>query len=83
MSISEGDSVTFPYPVPTDERGEDYCIVMEQEKRHGTVVAVGGPAALIRPSTPPVFKMEETMIGGDGAPVKHERVVRHVDTLQK
>lgn len=82
MSLSKGDPVTFPYPVPTEERGTDHCIVMEQEERAGTVVATGGPAVLIRPTDPPVFNMDETMIGGDSAPTKHDRVVRHVRNVE-
>jgi hypothetical protein len=82
MSLSKGDPVTFPYPVPTEERGTDHCIVMEQEERAGTVVAAAGPAVLIRPKDPPVFNMEETMIGGDSAPTKHDRVVRHARSVE-
>lgn len=82
MSLSKGDPVTFPYPVSTDERDTDGAVMMKQEERAGTVVAAGGPAVLIRPTDPPVFNMDEKMIGGDSAPTKHDRVVRHARSVE-
>mgnify|MGYP000117196688 CR=1 FL=1 len=81
MSISVGDPVTLSYPVPTGERGESGRLLSKEERRQGTVLAVGGPAALVRLKDPPTFHEGDELIGGGSAPVKHDRVVRHKDAL--
>jgi len=83
--MQPGTTVKFPYPVESGERDEDGAMIMKDEWRYGTVIAIGGPAVLVRPESPPTFRKpdpSEQVIGESPSTTKHDRVVRHVDSVR-